>query len=319
MTYQANDLPLRRVLQANAAFSAICGLVLALAPATIAAAVLATDPAPLGLAMETIFLAIGLGLIVFAGFVALAARQPHVSRRQIKLIAIADLLWVADSAAVLAFMPEIFTAAGLILVAGIGSLVLVFAVGQLTGLARLYQGRSNIRTEPTGAGLTISAKVETRADPARVWQVMSDLARYAEVADSLSRVEVVSGRGVGLVRRCTDTKGQSWQETCTRWDEGRGYAFLVDTSAPDFPYPFANLSGSWSLRPHDNGTEIAMTFEIQGKPGLLNTLMLSLMVGQGSRACDRVLEQWVRIMEGEAQDKADLAPSSDQVSLARGA
>ena len=68
-------------------------------------------------------------------------------------------------------------------------------------------------------------------EPEVAWQVMIDHEGYADVAYNLSKVEVVSGRGLGMCRRCYDTSGRGWGETCTLWEEGRAYAFSVDTHA----------------------------------------------------------------------------------------
>ena len=51
--------------------------------------------------------------------------------------------------------------------------------------------------------------------------------------------------GEPLRRRCTNTTGQDWQETCTVWDEGRRFAVDVDTS--DYPYPLRLMRGLWQV------------------------------------------------------------------------
>ena len=123
---------------------------------------------------------------------------------------------------------------------------------------------------------------------------------YAAVAYNLSKVEVLDGSGLDLERRCFDTSGRSWTESCTLWDEGRAFAFRVHTEASDYPYPIARLGGEWSLAAETGGTRIRMRFEISPKDGFLNGLLLRLMVGPFARVCDRLLVNWIAVMEDQA-------------------
>lgn len=70
--------------------------------------------------------------------------------------------------------------------------------------------------------------------PGVAWQVMTDHAGYADIADNLSKVEVVSGHGLGMLRRC--------------------YAFTLDTNAPDYPYPLTELKGTWRVEQVEQGS-----------------------------------------------------------------
>ena len=103
---QANDKWLRRALLANALFSAASGLALILAPEAIAALLFAKAFSLFGLPSAMLAFALGLGLMVFAGFVAFTARQKMIGLGRVKLIVLADLLWAVDSALVLAVFPQ---------------------------------------------------------------------------------------------------------------------------------------------------------------------------------------------------------------------
>ncbi|UJB73068.1 hypothetical protein HRE53_31300 (plasmid) [Acaryochloris sp. 'Moss Beach'] len=137
---------------------------------------------------------------------------------------------------------------------------------------------------------------------------MSDQEEYASLADNISQVDVLEGQGHGMTHKCTDNDGQSWYETCTRWDDGRAFAFKVDTKAADYPYPICTLTGEWSLIPAPNHTQIAMTFNITAKSGLLNRLLLTIMVALFINVCDRLLNNWVVLMEN------NVAPSPPQAN-----
>lgn len=137
--------------------------------------------------------------------------------------------------------------------------------------------------------------------PEAAWKVMTDHQGYAEVADNLSRVEVVSGHGLGMCRRCYDTRGQGWSETCTLWDEGRAYAFSVDTQAPDYPYPLRELSGVWRVEPADGGSRVTLEFVARARWGVLGQLMLRLLARPAERICLRLLERWEAVMLEQAR------------------
>jgi Polyketide cyclase / dehydrase and lipid transport len=136
--------------------------------------------------------------------------------------------------------------------------------------------------------------------PEVAWQVMTDHSGYAEVADNLSKVEVVSGHGLGMVRRCQDTRGHGWSETCTAWEEGRAFAFTVHTGAPDYPYPLSELKGLWRVEPCQAGSKVTLEFVARAKWGLMGRCLLRLLVGPAEKICQRLLERWeVRMMQQE--------------------
>ncbi len=300
--HQANDALLRRVLLANAAFSAISALACVFAAQAIAGALFATEFSLLGLSPAEIIFELGIGLLVFATVVALVATRAMLGGRWAKLVIAADLLWVLDSAVLLTVYPGHFSPIGFEIILAAAAIVGLFALGQSLGLVLLYQGKSDIRVARNGDRTTLTASLTTIASAERVWQVMSDQERYADVADNISQVEILEGRGEGMIRQCRDNDGKSWTETCTLWDEGRAFGFRVHTEAADYPYPIAGLAGTWSLAPAGAGTRITMTFDIQAKAGLVNRLLFRLMATPFAKICDRLLLKWVRIIEGGVKE-----------------
>ncbi len=296
--HQANDRPLRAALLGNAGFSALSALACLLASGTIAKALSAPSATLLGLVAADIVFELGILLLAFAGLVALIATRPLLSRGWVAAIIAADALWVIDSVALLAVFPESLTTAGFWIVLDVAVVVALFAAAQAVGLALLYQGASTITVARSGDRMTLTASLPTRAPAERAWQVISDQEGYAEVADNIGKVEIVSGRGQGMIRQCSDTDGRSWRETCTLWEDGHAFAFRVHTEAEDYPYPIAELTGHWSLEPEARGTRITMRFEIRAKPGLVNRALLGLMVAPFAKVCDRLLRRWAALMEG---------------------
>lgn len=123
-----------------------------------------------------------------------------------------------------------------------------------------------------------------------VWQVISDVVGYAEVAPNLSKAEIVSGHGEGMRRRCWDTRGGTWTEQCVLWEEGRRYSMVVDTS--DYPYPFSQLQGTWGLEERPDGVLITMRFDAVPKYGPIGWLMAQVMKPAFRRVGEQLLDNW---------------------------
>jgi len=297
--HQANDRPVRRGLLANAGFSALSALACLLAADTVANGVFTPGIALFGFTASEIVFELGILLLAFAGCVALIATRPKLRRGWVWAVIAADILWVLDSGLSLALFPETATSLGFGIIGVIAAIVALFAAGQAIGLALLYQGASEVTVSWSGDRMTLTAGIVTTAAAERVWQVMSDQEAYADVADNLSRVEVIAGQGAGMVRQCSDTDGRTWRETCTLWDQGRAFGFRVHTESPGYPYPIAKLAGNWSLARDGHGTRISMEFDIQAKPGLMNRMLFGLMAAPFARICDRLLGRWVAVMEGQ--------------------
>jgi len=298
--HQHNDSLLRNALTANGLFSALSGIACVAASHAIAGFLFDQQFELLGLAPHGVIMALGFGLILFAGFVFWTARQKFLHTARARAITAMDLGWVLGTGALLFAASEPFSGPGLVALLVIAVVVLLFAVEQTIGIATIYQGTHAVSTTTRGDTLTLTATATTDATPERVWQVMRDHERYADVADNIGKVEVVSGNGVGMVRKCFDTSGKSWSETCTRWEEGRAFAFRVHTEAEDYPYPIAKLSGEWALSPHAEGTRIHLIFRVTAKPGLINRLLFKAMAAPFSAVCDRLLSNWIAVMEGTA-------------------
>ncbi|MGI9451602.1 MAG: SRPBCC family protein [Geminicoccaceae bacterium] len=313
--HQTNDTLLRRTLQGNAIFSTVTGLACLLMPGLIADLLFSGDGSLLGFSPSPIILGLGIGVLAFAGLVFFVAKPTIMKLGLVKLIILADVLWVLDSAILLVFFSSALSPIGFEAVLITAVIVLVFATGQALGMASIYQGNSDVKISVDGPVMSIEAALGTKAEADRVWQVMSDQEAYADVADNLSKVEVLEGQGKDMIRRCYDTKGQSWTESCTLWDEGRAFGFRVHTEAADYPYPIAKLSGLWSLTPMAHGTEIKMVFTVEAKTGLANHLLFKVMAAPFAKICDRLLRSWAQIME-ERLD-ADTSTSAKGARIAQ--
>ncbi len=311
MTHQSNAGFLRLALLGNGAFSALTGAACLLVPGSISSLLFAVDSALFRLAAPAVVMEVGVALLAFAAFVAWTATRRRIGRTWAKLITFLDVVWVLGSVAALILMPEMWTPTGFWLVVVVAVLVGVFAVEQAIGLALMVDGQNEVEARWHDGRLTLTATATTIATPERVWKVMSDHEAYADVADNLSKVEVLGSAGPDMRRRCTDTQGRSWTETCMLWEEGQAYAFQVDTAAPDYPYPIAALTGHWSLTAEGHRTRIRMRFDVTAKPGLMNRMVLRLMAAPFARVCDRLLQRWIAIMENRIETEARSRPVTD--------
>ena len=123
-----------------------------------------------------------------------------------------------------------------------------------------------------------------------VWSVISDVVGYAEVAPNLSKAEIMSGDGLGMCRRCYDSQGRGWNETCVLWEEGHRYSFVVDTS--DYPYPLTKMQGTWGLVERPEGVLITMCFDFMPKYGPIGWLWTQLSKPAFRHICEVLLDNW---------------------------
>jgi hypothetical protein len=270
----------RNVLRANAVVSGSTGLVAALTAGW--SGDLLDVP---GVTVRVI----GVGLVVFAAGLIVAAgarhgRLPGLTRA----IAGADAAWVVASAVLIA--AGVFSVTGSVVVGATGLVVAGFAVLEVRGARRVVATGPAPDASPPLEAITVTAEADVPTTEA--WAIITDHELYGRLAPSLSRVEVTSADGPGLTRRCVNTKGQAWDETCTLWDEGRAYAVEVDTSA--YPYPLTIMRGRWSVEPAGKGrTRFGMDFVFQPRSTMSGRAFAWAMHLAFPRILRRILRGWV--------------------------
>jgi len=118
---------LRRSLQLDGIASALCGLIM-LAGAPLISPLI-------GLTRPAIAMAVGGGLLVYAGALLWNARRPTISRTEVLVAVVLNAAWVAGSLVLIVDGP--LTMIGNVAVAAIAAAVLLFAVLEGVGLRRL--------------------------------------------------------------------------------------------------------------------------------------------------------------------------------------
>lgn len=129
MTGNATAAPLlRRAMLADAAVSGASGLLLTLLPGPLCGLI--------GFAEPRYLLAVGIGLIGYAGWLLFSARRPEVNLWAGRTVILLNVLWVAGSAALLLAAPGVFNSLGQWLVGLVALMVADFAIVQYIGLRR---------------------------------------------------------------------------------------------------------------------------------------------------------------------------------------
>jgi hypothetical protein len=288
----------RAFLGLNAAFSAFTGAVLLFASSAVSEMIFidATGWKPV------ILIALGVGLLIFAADLLSMATNRWVTREEVWIIVFADIGWIVISVFLMAVFGDLFTQDGVVVVAVVGLIVAVFAIGQYVGSRSIVPPAANVSIHSKNSALVAKVERAVKASPAAVWNVMTDHPGYADVAGNLSKVEVLSGDGLGMTRRCFGPRGENWTETCNHYEPGRSYGFKVHTEAPDYPYPLSDLQGRWSVIPKKSGSEFSIDIEAKPKGGFITrTLFSSVAKRKFKSVLMELAEAWAERMERDAK------------------
>lgn len=271
---------LQKSLRLNALFSGFSGLFLILLNQEIANA--------FSISNTHVFWIIGLALLFFASTIIfeIVKQRPLF----VLLIIMQDFLWVLASIILLILDPFEISRVGNSTIAVVGFLVLLLSVNQSKALAQI-DTTDDFKTKHFRFERLVKAGKQT------VWSVISDVANYDQVAPNIDDVKIISGEGRGMVRSCSHGK-DSWTESCSMWIEEKSYSFEVNTSAPDYPYPFKFLKGTWEVQEIDSTTtRIVMLFDFQYKRKFQNWLLHPLLKGKFSKTAETLLDNWQKQIE----------------------
>ena len=271
---------LQKSLRVNALFSGVSGITLIVLSKQIANLFETTN--------TTVFWVTGIVLLFFAStiFYEIIKQRPVA----VLWIIIQDLIWVVGSMALIAANPFEISKAGNSTIAMIAFIVLFMGINQSMALAQV-DSVSNKKDKHFKFERII------KADKQSVWKVISDVANYDKVVPNIDAVKIISGEGLGMVRSCSHGKN-SWSETCSVWIEEKAYSFEVNTSAPDYPYPFKFLKGTWEVHEIDpNITKILMLFDFQYKRAYQNWMLHPLLKGKFSKTAEELLDNWQKMLE----------------------
>lgn len=270
---------LQKALGINAIFSGISGAGLILFHKAIA------DIFEIN--QSNIFWMIGIGLVFFTFTILLEVKNQR--GLAVLWIIIQDFIWVIGSAILLVLPPFNISNTGNGTITVIALVVFFMAINQSKALAQMDNSNQTGRKQLVFKRLVKATKSET-------WKVISDVAKYHQVAPNIDDVTIISGKEEGMIRSCSHGK-DNWTETCSAWQEEKTYSFVVNTSALDYPYPFSFMQGTWNVLETDTShTEIEMIFEFTYKKKILN-LLHPIMKMRFQKISNELLVNWQRILE----------------------
>lgn len=284
----------RVVLGLKAASSLAAGILLLLVPDSVSQ-ILFADPGGWKAAVPR---GLGLGLVIFALALAALSANPSLRKGAVIAVSLADLGWLLGSALLVLGFGGLLMPKGAVIVVVVAAVVALFATGQLLAVRGMVTPLSRVSLSRKGRMLSFRVSREVTAPASRVWEVMTDHPGYAEVARNIAKVEVVSGDGLGMQRRCYGPKAENWLETCNHFDAGRAFGFRVHTEAADYPYPIAALTGLWAVEPREAGSEFSIQIEATPTGGWLARTLFSLLAGGKFKAVlVDLAEAWAARME----------------------
>ncbi len=135
----------------------------------------------------------------------------------------------------------------------------------------------------------------------KVWNIISDVGNYHKVtAAGIHDVKIIEGEGLGLKRVCSDPNGNSWEETCTLWNPGEAFEFVVNTQREDYPFPLKSLKGAWKVSELSNyETKLTLDFTYEFKNAFLSGFFLSMGKKHATEDTKILLDNWQRMAENQ--------------------
>lgn len=276
---------LRNTLRLNAATSLAGGLVLVVAPGPLNRLLGTGSPGWVRI--------VGAGLVLFALDVgALAGARIRRLTTMTPLVSTGDGAWTLASAATIA--AGWYSTPGSVIAGAVAVMVGTFGVRQLVLVHRLRLasiGAADPVLDETPPTEVCHIEATIDATPAGSWSVLTDHDLYGRLAPNLSAVSATGPNGPGLTRTCANRQGEEWHETCTVWDEGRQYDVAVDTS--DYPYPLAEMRGSWWTSATTPAT-VGMDFRYRPQPGCRGRVFAAAMQAGFPVVLRRIIRGWRR-------------------------
>ena len=236
---------------------------------------------------ESPFWIIGIGLILFSILVLVEVRRQQPLG--VLLIVVQDVLWVLASFVLLVTMPFAISDLGNQLIAVVAIVVLFFALAQSRALAQVDSLPDKKMKRFVFEGIVMASKERT-------WEAISDVGNYHAVAPNVDEVKIIEGEGEGMIRSCAHGN-ERWTESCTLWEEGKQYAFEVNTNAPDYPFPLKYLKGSWKVEEiSKDQSRIIMIFDFAYRKKIYNVILHPFMKGRFNKIGNELLSNWQKML-----------------------
>lgn len=199
---------------------------------------------------------LGLGLLGFAAVLVWLLATPHRLRTGTWFVVAADLAWIVGAVVLIGLVPRALPPSGDVALTGATLVVAALAAGQLGGVARTGAG-SVSGTFP----LDVAAERLVPADVDRVWNAVA---------------------------------AAGWAETCTEWEDRRGYRMTVDVATCPWHYRalLHEFSQAWEVEAAGGHTRVTLRLAGEVKLGLLGRLVVAALSRR--RPAERILAAYER-------------------------
>ena len=115
--------------------------------------------------------------------------------------------------------------------------------------------------------LTLVVDKRVKGELDTIWDILTDAKCFAEVAPDIIRVEEVSGKEKGMVRRVHHKSGRSWEEECKEWEPLSFFTMQINTE--NYPLPVTYLRRVTSMEQKQKNVVITVRYEYTPKYGPL--------------------------------------------------
>ncbi len=284
-----NEKALKSALLFNAVFSTLSGLTFILFSRFVADLI--------GIGTPIVYQILGVGLLGFAGCLVWTATRTPINTFHAMLISLADFLWVFGTVVVISVAFSALNSAGILAMLIVAAIVLFFGLNQLRGIGQVYAVPGKIDTHQ------LCITIDTPEPANKMWSIVADLVNIKAYSPDLATVILRNDAepGVDAVRQCTDNRGKTWAEHCTRYDqEARIFDVKFLADEPGFPFPFATMEGGWHIVPKGSGSTVNIWFEVTPKYRVAQPIILALMSKDLARNFGHVVARMAAAARGQA-------------------
>ncbi|GJM04017.1 MAG: hypothetical protein DHS20C09_00080 [marine bacterium B5-7] len=113
--------------------------------------------------------------------------------------------------------------------------------------------------------LTLENDKRVKGDLETVWEVLTDIKCFTDAGPDILRVEVLSGEGLGMIRRVHHRTSGSWEEECIEWEPQSH--FTMQVRGDNYLLPVTYLRRIISMKQKQKNVVINIRYEYTPKYG----------------------------------------------------
>jgi CBS domain-containing protein len=113
--------------------------------------------------------------------------------------------------------------------------------------------------------LTLENDKRVKGELETVWEILTDIKCFADAGPDIIRVEILSGEGLGMIRRVHHRISGSWEEECIEWEPQSH--FTMQVRGDNYLLPVTYLRRTTSMVQKQKNVVIAIRYEYTPKYG----------------------------------------------------